>query len=50
MASFIHLNWNEIEHWWFNKDLQIARKLFLKKFAFQNENYHNELKAILKAR
>ena len=46
----IHLNWNEIEHWWFNKDLQIARKLFLKKFAFQNENYYNELKAILKAR
>jgi putative transferase (TIGR04331 family) len=47
-AKFINMNFNNIEKWWFNKDLQLIRKKFCLKFVKKTNNPVNELKNVLK--
>jgi putative transferase (TIGR04331 family) len=47
-AKFINANFNNIEKWWFNKDLQLIRKKFCLKFVKKTNNPVNELKNVLK--
>ena len=46
-AKFINMNYNNIEKWWFNKDLQFVRKKFCLQYIRQTNNPGTELKNIL---
>ena len=47
-AKFINKNFDNIEEWWNNKDLQFVRRKFCSNFIKQVDNPTNELKSILK--
>ena len=47
-AKFINTNFNNIEKWWFSKDIQLIRKKFCFKFVKQTNNPVSELKNVLK--
>jgi len=47
-SQFINDNFNNIEKWWFDKDLQLLRKKFCFEFVKQVKNPTHELKNVFK--
>ncbi len=41
-SKFVNKNWDNINSWWMSKEVQIARKLFLKDFFNIKDNWHQE--------
>ena len=37
-SKFINKNYNNLEEWWFSKNVQNARKLFCQNFCYDSEN------------
>jgi len=46
-ANFINMNYNNIDKWWFGKDLQSIRKKFCLQYVRQSKSPSTELKNIL---
>ncbi len=47
LANFINKNYNNIDKWWFNKNLQLVREKFCLKYAKQDNEPFTEFKNIL---